>query len=119
VLVVDDEDGVRAVVSALLRVRGYTVLGAAGGAAALKICRSQRGRLALVISDVIMPGMTGDELARQIVAEYPKMKLLQMSGFAGHALAAAESKSPRVPFLQKPFTSEALARKVREVLDHC
>jgi two-component system cell cycle sensor histidine kinase/response regulator CckA len=116
-LVVDDESSVRQVVSAILRVRGYTILEAGSGREALEACQRHAGTIDLIISDVIMPEMSGQELADRVAALHPRIKLLLMSGYAGEQLRARGSRHREPAFLHKPFTSDALARKVRQVLD--
>jgi PAS domain S-box-containing protein len=117
ILVVDDEESVRTVVRAILQVQGYSVALAASGAEALEACRRRRNRPNLILTDVIMPGMSGQQLADRIAARHPDVKLLLMSGYAGDEIRARDRQQAGLAFLHKPFTSEALARKVREVLD--
>lgn len=116
VLVVDDERQVRELVKSLLEVRGYTVLLAGDGATALDVFMEQSDRIDLLLTDILMPGMNGIELAARIGEFEPGMKTLFMSAFA-----ESESSRGGLPdaahFLQKPFTTYDLARKVRAVLD--
>jgi two-component system, cell cycle sensor histidine kinase and response regulator CckA len=117
VLLVEDETEVRAAVLESLEMRGYTVLKARHGREALQICRRHRGPIHLLLTDVMMPQMTGPELAQHLAPLRPAMKVLYMSGYTSDALAQRQVVDPGTPFLQKPFTPDALARKVREVLD--
>jgi two-component system cell cycle sensor histidine kinase/response regulator CckA len=117
ILVVEDDDLVRSTVLAILRRKGYLVLEANGGAEAL--ARSEHGReeIALLLTDVVMPTMGGRELAERMSSIRPGMKILYMSGYTGDSVLRQTVLELGVPFIQKPFTSEELARKVREVLD--
>jgi two-component system, cell cycle sensor histidine kinase and response regulator CckA len=117
VLLVEDETEVRAAVLESLEMRGYTVLKARHGREALQICRRHEGPIHLLLTDVMMPQMTGPELAQHLAPLRPAMKVLYMSGYTSDALAQRQVVDPGTPFLQKPFTPDALARKVREVLD--
>jgi CheY-like chemotaxis protein len=117
VLLVEDEAEVRAAVLESLEMRGYTVLKARHGREALQICRQHEGPIHLLLTDVLMPQMTGPELAQHLAPLRPAMKVLYMSGYTSDALAQRQAADPGTPFLQKPFTPDALARKVRQVLD--
>jgi len=75
------------------------------------------GEVSLLLTDVVMPGATGQELYRRLVAKRPPLKVLCMSGYADHAAVNHGAVDPDAPFMQKPFVPAALARKVREVLD--
>ena len=109
VLVADDDDAVRAVMALALRARGYTVLEAADAADALRVARAHPGPVHLAVCDVFMPG--GSEPFAELQAANPGLRTLLVSGYAPDAEAGP------VPFLAKPFTPPALARKVRQVLD--
>src|SRR5438093_170583 len=113
VLLVEDEDVVRRLARIGLAKRGYRVLEAANGAEAL---REQRP-IEMLITDVVMPGMTGPELARQLASRRPQMKVLYVSGYPQRAMAQQRALPPGSAFLDKPFTLDALARKVRQMLD--
>jgi CheY-like chemotaxis protein len=117
VLLVEDEDTVRRLAGTLLGNRGYTVLEARNGVEALALCKVRRTSIDLLLTDLVMPEMGGRELAEQAAALYPNMKVLIMSGYTDDALAREGIKVRGTPFLQKPFTLQELARRVREVLD--
>jgi PAS domain S-box-containing protein len=117
ILLVEDEEGVSALALKLLERRGYTVLRASGGAEAVALGRAHAGAIDLLITDVVMPGMGGPECAELLVRLRPGLKVLFVSGYADAAVTGHRILDPRAPYLQKPFTPDALARKVREVLD--
>jgi PAS domain S-box-containing protein len=117
ILLVEDEDGIRALILGILRARGYTVLEAGRPHEALEISKKFDGPIHLLFTDVVMPQMSGREVAKQITAARPNIKVLYMSGYTDHAIAHHGVLDPGVPFLQKPFTPETLAQKVRDVLD--
>lgn len=111
ILLVEDEDGVRHVVETMLQRRGYKVLSSSCAADALAIAHRHAGAIDLLITDIVMPGMSGRELAELLITQRPDMRVLYVSGY-GNTL---ESQS-RAAFLQKPFSTEDLAVKIREVL---
>jgi signal transduction histidine kinase len=117
ILLVEDEDHLRAVVARRLQAAGYTVLVAANGPEALQLAEAHRGSLELVVSDVVMPRMSGREMAERLTALRPGFKLLYMSGYVDDAIVRHGVLEPGVNFLGKPFSADALTRKVREVLD--
>ncbi len=119
ILVVDDEDLVRDFVSTVLREAGYTVIEACDGSEALGAAREMSGRLDLTVTDVVMPGMGGAELARALDGVHPETRVLFMSGYPASAVSDDTVLGPEKHFLAKPFTPVALARKVREVLAAC
>jgi CheY-like chemotaxis protein len=116
ILLVDDEEGVRKVVCAILRSNGYNVLEAGNAAAALAAWEKNAHKVDLVLTDVVMPQMTGFELARQLSERAPGSKILYMSGYRDHVVEGAPAEPPKA-FLQKPFAPDTLLAKVREVLD--
>jgi PAS domain S-box-containing protein len=116
VLLVEDEPEVRRLVDKLLRMQGYAVVSAGSPAEAIAAARAA-GPIAILITDVIMPGMNGRELATVLGAERPGMRVLYMSGYTDAAIAQHGILPAGTAFLSKPFTPDALARKVREVLD--
>ncbi len=98
---------------------GYRVLSAASGEEAFEVCRRRRpGVIDLLATDVIMPGaLSGVELAQRLIMLYPKIKVLYISGYSDEAIVHHGLTEPGVAFLQKPFTTDLLIRKVRDVLD--
>jgi CheY-like chemotaxis protein len=117
ILLVEDEAQVRAVAKGILVRQGYVVIEAASGAEAIVACEEHVGSIDLLLSDVVMPEMSGPELARQLEAERPLMKILCMSGYTDDAVVRHGALDSGIAFIQKPFTPDTLARKVREVLD--
>jgi two-component system, cell cycle sensor histidine kinase and response regulator CckA len=117
VLLVDDEPAVRAVTMRLLESLGYEVLEAASAAEALHLVEDGREKIELLITDVLMQDQNGRELANTLCSRDAHLKVLFQSGYTGDALARYGVVESEMVFLQKPFTREALARKVREALD--
>jgi CheY-like chemotaxis protein len=114
---VEDEEAVRKLAHQVLDMNGYKVLVAADPAEALRLCRQHEGPIHLMITDVVMPGMSGRELAERLIATRPEMELVYMSGYTDDAIVHHGVLDAGVAFLQKPFTPDALGRKVREILD--
>jgi two-component system, cell cycle sensor histidine kinase and response regulator CckA len=117
ILVVEDEEAVRDLACRVLRMRGYQVLAAPEAASALQICDSYEGSISLLVSDVVMPGMGGPELARLILTLRPGIKVLFVSGYSEEAIRSEGILEPSTLLVQKPFTPENLCRKVRQLLD--
>jgi PAS domain S-box-containing protein len=118
VLVVEDESVVRDLVSRVLRGQGYAVLEAERGADALAICEQRPGAIDLVVTDIVMPGgMSGRDLAERIGTLPSAPRVLLISGYEDRSHDRAATGIPATPLLQKPFTAQALARRVRELLD--
>ncbi|MBI4484232.1 MAG: PAS domain S-box protein [Acidobacteria bacterium] len=117
VLLAEDEEPVRKLVRQTLEMNGYTVLEARHGPEALQICERHAGSIHLIVTDVIMPEMSGRELAYRLTQLRPGIKVLYLSGYTSDAIVHHGVLDQGVAFLQKPFTPDALARKVREVLD--
>jgi PAS domain S-box-containing protein len=117
VLLAEDEDGVRTVMTEMLRKQGYSVVSAPGGEEALEIGRNLQTKFDLLISDVIMPGMNGPDLAGKLRALRPGLRVLYVSGYTDSAISRDDELGPGTTFLHKPFTTEQLAEKVRELLD--
>ena len=116
VLVVEDEVGVRELASQFLRVKGYTVLEAEGGHAALDIARRHPGTIHLLLSDMIMPGMSGGELAAQLKLIRPEIRVAFMSGYSEFSRGDLGQGFRESPVLQKPFSPASLVEMVREAL---
>jgi hypothetical protein len=116
ILVVEDEDNVRALLTSMLKKQGYQVLQSPGPEEAVRICREYQRTIHLLLTDVVMPGMSGPDLADHLVLSRPEMKVMFMSGYADSAIARHRIR-PDTPFIQKPFLPEALYRKLRELLD--
>ena len=117
ILAVEDEDAVRRIVKIALESTGYRVIEARSGPEALAAGRRHPGRIDLLVTDVVMPEMSGRNLAERFVKEHPGIRVLYMSGYTDDAVVRHGVAGAGVAFLQKPFSPLALARKVREVLD--
>jgi DNA-binding NtrC family response regulator len=117
ILVVEDEKMVRELVRSVLESHGYNVLDAPTGEAALELCQDHTGTIHLLLSDMVMPGMSGPELAKQLKESRSEMKVLYMSGYTEYALVSHGVMERVTSFIWKPFSTEALAAKVREILD--
>jgi CheY-like chemotaxis protein len=117
ILVVEDEEEVRKVAARILKKQGYTVLETSHGNEALHICHHFNDQIHLMLTDVVMPRMSGRELANQLMATHPDMKVLYMSGYTDNAIAHHGILEEGMNYIQKPFTMDGLARKVREVLE--
>jgi nitrogen-specific signal transduction histidine kinase/ActR/RegA family two-component response regulator len=117
VLLAEDEPAVRALSGQALRAAGYRVLEAGDGAEALRLAGGYLRPVHLLVTDVVMPGVGGRELAVRLAALHPETRVLFMSGYTDDAVVRHGVREEQVPFLHKPFTPADLARKVREVLD--
>ena len=117
ILLVEDEEAVRELARDVLRERGYRVLEAAEGVAALDLSRRFPGRIHLLLTDMVMPGLSGRDLARQLVPVRPGMRVLYMSGYTEEAVGPPGSRDREIAFLQKPFSPNVLVARVRETLD--
>jgi two-component system cell cycle sensor histidine kinase/response regulator CckA len=117
ILLAEDDSAVRGVVVSVLKQKGYRVLQATNGTAAIELARSHQGPVDLLITDLIMPGMTGRDLADALADHRPGTRILFMSGYTDDAVIRQRVLDEGTPFLQKPFTPRDLALKAREVLD--
>jgi len=116
VLIVEDDDSLRKLAQKVLQQHGYRVLAAENGEDALKVSEAHDGSIDLLITDVVMPKMSGKETAERLQPLNPQMKVIYMSGYTDNAIAHHGVLAPGLNFLEKPFTPKGLARKVREVL---
>jgi two-component system, cell cycle sensor histidine kinase and response regulator CckA len=117
ILLVEDEEMVRGLAQAILERNGYTVLPAKNVTDALRFAQDGRQSIHLLLTDTIMPGMNGPELAQQVLALRPAMKVLLMSGYTDKVLMSTAAWETGTAFLQKPFTPQTLGEKVREILE--
>ncbi|HEY7064255.1 MAG TPA: ATP-binding protein [Chloroflexota bacterium] len=117
ILLVEDEDQVRGVVREALETIGFTVVEACEGREALEVAAAHAGAIHLLVTDVVMPGMSGRELAESLAATHPGLRTLYMSAYTDHAIVDQGVHEPGLALIQKPFTLEALGRAVRAVLD--
>jgi two-component system cell cycle sensor histidine kinase/response regulator CckA len=117
ILLVEDEEAVRELTSRILSAKGYSVVAAKSVKDAEEWCEKHGGEIHLLLTDIIMPGTSGRELARRITAKHPQTRVLYMSGYTDNVLAQGGVLEAGLSFLQKPFTPAALAQKVRDVLD--
>lgn len=115
ILLVEDDDMVRRVAVRVLKNRGYNVLSAVSGIEALEIAREHRGPIALLLTDLVMPKMNGDRLAKELVAKRPGTKVLLTSGYAESEFE--QGVGVEMAFLQKPYTPRQLSDRVRKILD--
>ena len=111
------EDEVRGLTSRSLRDHGYKVLETCRGSEALALAKSHSDPIHLLLTDMVMPGLSGRELAEQLSPLRPDMKVLYMSGYTDDTVLRHGIQEEKMPFLQKPFVPDTLALKVREVLD--
>jgi len=117
VLLAEDEPAVRAIAQQALERQGYTVLAAPSGADALALAAQHGATIHLLLTDVVMPGMSGRDLADRLTAQRPGTRVLYISGYTDNAIVRHGMLEPGLAYLQKPFRPDALVRKVREVLD--
>jgi CheY-like chemotaxis protein len=117
VLVVEDAEALRKLSVTLLEEHGYQVLSAANGSEALELAQKDTQRIDLLLTDVIMPGLGGHQLAQRLEAVRPGLKVLYMSGYTDSSIGQHGVLEEGITLLSKPFTEEELVRKIREVLD--
>jgi two-component system, cell cycle sensor histidine kinase and response regulator CckA len=117
ILIVEDQDEVRRLAVTGLSRYGYSAHGVSSGAEALQFCREFPGDIHIVVTDVVMPDMNGREVARQVACLRPESRIVFMSGYTTNVIVHRGILDEDVEYLQKPFTSDSLARKVREVLE--
>ncbi len=117
ILLVEDDEMVRVLTRTILEMRGYALLEARNAKEALHLAEEHSGPIHLLLTDTVMPGLSGPGLAERVASVRPDMNVLYRSGYTDNAMAHSGGREPRIAFLQKPFTPDALARKVREVLD--
>ncbi|MGB8322290.1 MAG: ATP-binding protein, partial [Candidatus Acidiferrum sp.] len=117
VLLVEDEPDLRELTRTVLAAKGYTVVEARNAEEAERLAESNGAKIHLLLTDVIMPGISGRELAKRILARQPSMRVLYMSGYTYNVIAQGGTLERGVSFLQKPFTPSGLVEKVRDVLD--
>ena len=120
ILIVDDEASLLTVVEEMLKLKGFRILTAPNAEEAMRVSTNYVGPIHLLLTDVVMPGPSGRELARRLRIQRPEMKVLYMTGFAlvtgQEQFSQASGDEPDAPVILKPFTSERLTEKVREVL---
>jgi two-component system cell cycle sensor histidine kinase/response regulator CckA len=116
ILLVEDEEGVRESTAEYLVEKGYTVLKATGGPRALEIAAEYAGSIDLLLTDLIMPEMSGRELSERIATARPQIRVVFMSGYSNNLLSNHQILDPKHTLLQKPFRLETLGRRVREAL---
>ena len=117
ILLVEDEPDLRELTRTVLAAKGYTVVEARNAEEAERLAESNGAKIHLLLTDVIMPGLSGRELAKRILAQHSSMRVLYMSGYTYNVIAQGGTLERGVSFLQKPFTPSGLVEKVREVLD--
>jgi len=116
ILLAEDDETLRSLTTGILRKLGYTVLAAATSDMARAIARDHHGPIHLLLTDVVMPGSSGRDLARELAKSRPQTKVLFVSGYTGEAMIQHGLTEPGLNYLQKPYTPSVLAAKVREVL---
>lgn len=117
ILLVEDEEDVRRLAVRILQRQGYTVLEASCGKDALVLCKEHQGPIHLILTDVVMPGMSGRQLADQLIPLHPNLKVVYMSGYTDNAVIHHGVLEEGVNYIQKPFTIDGLMKRMREVLD--
>jgi CheY-like chemotaxis protein len=116
VLLSEDEQDVREIAREFLESGGYTVIEAKNGKEAMELAAQHGGKIDLLVTDMVMPGMTGQELAVRLQREYPGLAVVFMSGYSEHAATEMANADPSVRLMTKPFSRAAMLRTVREIL---
>jgi PAS domain S-box-containing protein len=116
VLVVEDQVDVRGVIEKTLSRYGYTLIAAANGPEAIATAQEYQGPIDVMLTDVVLPGASGREIAKQVIASHPSVRVLYMSGYTDDVIVQHGVLEPGLAFVQKPFTGDGLARRIREVL---
>jgi PAS domain S-box-containing protein len=117
ILLVEDEPDLRELTQMVLSERGYTVIGASSPAEAERLAGNNGAEIHLLLTDVVMPGISGRELAKRLTSRFPNLRVMYMSGYTYNVIAQDGTLEEGISFLQKPFTPKALTEKVREALD--
>lgn len=117
ILLVEDEEEIRGLLAEILTSKGYTVLSAKNGSDAMKVYRKARGKIQLLLTDVIMPDMTGRDLSKELLRIQPDLKLIYMSGYTSNVIANHGILDPGVVLLEKPISASALLDIVHEILN--
>jgi DNA-binding NtrC family response regulator len=115
--VIEDEAMIREIINVVLVEQGFTVLLAGDGEEALGICAGHNGHIQLLLTDVVLPGMSGREAAKNITPSRPEMRVVYMSGYTTYGILHHGVLAPGIAFIQKPFSPAALLEKIRQVLD--
>jgi two-component system, cell cycle sensor histidine kinase and response regulator CckA len=116
ILLVEDEESLRTLTGKMLARNGFRILAARNGEEAFTICTRENGQIDIILSDMVMPQMSGRQLAEQIRRRYPQVKFVFMSGYSEHAVVKQLMRDSGAPFLSKPFTADGLLAKLHEVL---
>ena len=117
ILVIEDEDAVREMLKAALEQSGFRVLVAAGGNEALDLCESASAPIDLLLTDIVMPGTSGTDLAGYLAVRYPEMRVVRMSGFTEAMLGESGLRRDDSLFLQKPFSREQMLVTIHQALE--
>ena len=117
ILLVEDETAILKITKRILEIYGYQILAASTPDKAIRVAQEHTGEINLLITDVVMPGMNGRDLAQNLISLYPGLKCLFMSGYTGNVIARYGVVDESTYFIQKPFSKQSLAAKVREILD--
>jgi len=117
ILVIEDEDAIRDMLKATLAQSGFRVLTANGGKEALDLCETASGAVDVLLTDIVMPGTSGTDLAGYLAVRYPKMRVVRMSGFTEAMLGESGLRRDDSLFLQKPFSREQLLTTIRQALE--